>query len=511
MWHRLPKFDELLRIGGSDNSSHRAISAFTNICRGQLLDVRSDAAIDCFAVADDVLQKLATRIGGLHQDENTSATFARDLDKWRKTIVAQIRAHRQGVGMPDTSFATQIPTRVSLGRATNVVSFPIDDHQEAACLGVHDDVRHSRHPARAQLFEKGGLHFHDRHNRGHHVDYAVAKTHISVGYRRCRCAATTPEGLGQLFPARIETHANSIAGELRSSRQTISKMIQSTFSQRQITLPRPDYRCFTLIRKPVWSVANLTCEILPLTMNHSLFQHCVSKGNLMRRWMLLAVIILLVPSSVFAQAKTKKPKRQSTPRLEPKVADFEYAHDSERQRFDFWQAKSDKPTPVVLLIHGGGWMGGDKSRYRTAQIQPFLDAGISVAAINYRFIPQAMEQNIEPPVKAPLTDAARALQTIRSKAKEWNIDPTRVGSTGSSAGACTSLWLALHDNLAKPDSSNPIERESTRLTCAAVVGRKRRWTRRSYASGFPMPSTAGTRSVSPAREDSVRTSLSCWW
>ena len=189
----------------------------------------------------------------------------------------------------------------------------------------------------------------------------------------------------------------------------------------------------------------------------------------MRRWMLIVVVVLLVPSSVFAQAKTKKPKKPPCPRLEPTVADFVYAHDSERQRFDFWQAKSDKPTPVVLLIHGGGWIGGDKTGYGTAQIQPFLDAGISVAAIDYRFIAQAMEQKVEPPVKAPLTDAARALQTIRSKAREWNIDPTRVGSTGSSAGACTSLWLAFHDDLAEPNSSDPIERESTRLSCAAVV------------------------------------------
>jgi acetyl esterase/lipase len=212
----------------------------------------------------------------------------------------------------------------------------------------------------------------------------------------------------------------------------------------------------------------VTCNILPLTTNQ-LFQHFDSKGNLMRRWMLIAAVVLLLPSTVFAQEKTKKPKKPAGPRLEPTVADFVYAHDSERQRFDFWQAKSDKPTPVVMLIHGGGWIGGDKTGYGTAQIQPFLDAGISVAAIDYRFIAQAMKQKVEPPVKAPLMDAARALQTIRSKATEWNIDPTRIGSTGSSAGACTSLWLAFHDDLAKPDSSDPIERESTRLTCAAVV------------------------------------------
>jgi acetyl esterase/lipase len=81
-----------------------------------------------------------------------------------------------------------------------------------------------------------------------------------------------------------------------------------------------------------------------------------------------------------------------------------------------------------------------------------------------------MEQKIEPPVKACLHDAARALQTIRSKAREWNIDPKRIGATGGSAGACTSLWLAMHDDLADAKSSDPIARESTRLTCAAVLG-----------------------------------------
>ena len=144
--------------------------------------------------------------------------------------------------------------------------------------------------------------------------------------------------------------------------------------------------------------------------------------------------------------------------------------ESERQKFDFWQAKSDSPTPVVLLIHGGGWMGGDKTGYGTPAIKPYLDAGISVAAINYRFIPQAMEHKVEPPVKACVTDAGRALQTIRAKSKEWNVDPQRVGATGTSAGACTSLWLALHDDLADPKSADPIARQSTRLTCAAVSG-----------------------------------------
>lgn len=171
-----------------------------------------------------------------------------------------------------------------------------------------------------------------------------------------------------------------------------------------------------------------------------------------------------------SKEKEKAAAKKTPDRPEPTVSDYVYGKDSERQRFDFWQAKSDKPTPVVLLIHGGGWVNGDKTTYGNRPIQQYLDAGVSVAAINYRYIAQAMEQKIEPPVKGCLHDAARALQTIRSKAKEWNIDPTRIGASGGSAGACTSLWLALHDDLADPQSADPIARESTRLQCIAVTG-----------------------------------------
>jgi len=138
----------------------------------------------------------------------------------------------------------------------------------------------------------------------------------------------------------------------------------------------------------------------------------------------------------------------------------------ERNVLDFYPAVSDKPTPLVLYIHGGGWRGGDKK----TNPKPFLDRGISVIAINYRYVQNGATDGVKPPVKAPLGDAARALQFIRSKATEWNLDKTKIGATGGSAGACTSLWLAFHDDLADPDSDDPISRESTRLTCAAVNG-----------------------------------------
>lgn len=197
----------------------------------------------------------------------------------------------------------------------------------------------------------------------------------------------------------------------------------------------------------------------------------------MRRSLLSLAALALGLAALAAQEKPKEPekkpaqpeKKAPPPRPTPTVADFAYGPHA-RHRFDFWQAKSDTPTPLVLLIHGGGWSGGDKTTYGAGSIQPLLDKGISVAAINYRFIAQAMADKVEPPVKGPLHDAARALQTLRSKAKEWNLDKARVGATGGSAGACTSLWLAFHDDLADPKSSDPVARESTRLTCAAVNG-----------------------------------------
>jgi acetyl esterase/lipase len=137
-----------------------------------------------------------------------------------------------------------------------------------------------------------------------------------------------------------------------------------------------------------------------------------------------------------------------------------------RQILDFYPAKSDKPTPVVLYIHGGGWRGGDKKTNPAA----FLAKGISVVAINYRYVQNGVKDKVKPPVKAPLGDAARALQFVRSKADQWNLDKKRIGATGGSAGACTSLWLAFHDDMADPKSSDPVARESTRLYCAAVNG-----------------------------------------
>ena len=135
-----------------------------------------------------------------------------------------------------------------------------------------------------------------------------------------------------------------------------------------------------------------------------------------------------------------------------------------RQVLDVYLAKSEAPTPLLFFVHGGGWMTGDKAN--PDFLAKSLENGISVVSINYRLITDATEAKISPPVKACLDDAARALQFVRSKAAEWKIDKQRIGGCGGSAGGFTVLWLAFHPEMADPKSSDPVARESTRLSCA---------------------------------------------
>ena len=164
---------------------------------------------------------------------------------------------------------------------------------------------------------------------------------------------------------------------------------------------------------------------------------------------LMAITLGLSGSSAFSDDS----------QLPPSHANVAYSEHAPCQ-LDIWIAEGDGPRPLLIYIHGGGWTAGNKTR-NPAHVQPFLDKGISYAAINYRHTPQH-------PLPAPVHDAARAIQYLRSRAGEWNIRKDRLVLTGGSAGACTSTWLLFHDDLANPDSEDPVLRESTRVNGAAV-------------------------------------------
>jgi hypothetical protein len=133
--------------------------------------------------------------------------------------------------------------------------------------------------------------------------------------------------------------------------------------------------------------------------------------------------------------------------------------------FDIWLAKSPKPTPLVIFIHGGGFERGKRSTiYKDPAIPRFLNAGVSFATIDYRYhddpaAPRGMRDS--------LCDCKRALQYMRSRAGEWEIDAARIGAYGGSGGGGVSLWLAFHEDMADPSNRDKVLRQSTRL---AVVG-----------------------------------------
>jgi acetyl esterase/lipase len=182
-----------------------------------------------------------------------------------------------------------------------------------------------------------------------------------------------------------------------------------------------------------------------------------------------ACLLCLIPLAAGQTPEDRKTARQerraaaaaNNSKPKPDFADLHYAPDP-HDVLDLWLPKSATPAPLVVFIHGGGFVGGDKSAASPANIRRCLDSGVAYAAINYRFRTQV-------PIQTVLRDCARAVQFLRSKAKEYNLDNTRVAAMGGSAGAGTSLWLAFHDDLADAHNPDPVLRESTRIVAAAAT------------------------------------------
>jgi len=147
----------------------------------------------------------------------------------------------------------------------------------------------------------------------------------------------------------------------------------------------------------------------------------------------------------------------------------------ERNVMDVWMAKTRGPAPLLLYFHGGGFVAGSKENLPASLLSACLKAGISVAAANYRLSPEVA-------YPAHYMDCARALQFARLHAKDWHLDPRRVALCGSSAGAGTALWIAFHDDLADKASTDPVLRESTRVSCVVVSGAQPTYDRRVIRS-----------------------------
>ena len=158
-----------------------------------------------------------------------------------------------------------------------------------------------------------------------------------------------------------------------------------------------------------------------------------------------------------ADPAVKKPAPQSDG---PTFENVKYgAH--QKELMNVWQIESDQPLGVLLNIHGGGWMGGNKIE----GVRPkALRGRYHMVSISYPLVNEGAQQ------PEMLNAGLRAVQFLRSKATEWNIDPQRIVVSGGSAGGCLSLLVALHDDVKNPESDDPVERFSSRVAGAMVAG-----------------------------------------
>jgi acetyl esterase/lipase len=110
-------------------------------------------------------------------------------------------------------------------------------------------------------------------------------------------------------------------------------------------------------------------------------------------------------------------------------------HDGVELVGDFYLPKGKAKAPVLIAVHGGGWQVGGRQSYRYWGL--FLArAGYAVFAIDYRL----GKPGVYP---AAVYDTKAAVQFVRAKAAEFNVDPDRIGIVGDSAGAHLAALVAL--------------------------------------------------------------------
>jgi acetyl esterase/lipase len=142
---------------------------------------------------------------------------------------------------------------------------------------------------------------------------------------------------------------------------------------------------------------------------------------------LIVLFIALAPIVSFAQEKAASPKSETKNGVRI-LRDIEYVSNGvAAQRLDLYlpEKPSDKPLPLLVWIHGGGWLGGSKNENWGAASTARGD--YASASVEYRFSDKAL-------FPAQIQDCQAAIRYLRAHAKEYNLDPDRIGVWGASAG-----------------------------------------------------------------------------
>jgi acetyl esterase/lipase len=120
------------------------------------------------------------------------------------------------------------------------------------------------------------------------------------------------------------------------------------------------------------------------------------------------------------------------------------------------------PRPGIVVIHGGGWIEGDKSsfagddRAMPGNIAHFASLGFVAVTINYRLASEA-------PFPAALEDCKCAVRWLRAQAEKLGVDPDHIGAFGNSAGGHLALLLGLTGGEKGLEGDGPHKGHSSRV------------------------------------------------
>jgi hypothetical protein len=172
--------------------------------------------------------------------------------------------------------------------------------------------------------------------------------------------------------------------------------------------------------------------------------------------------LLLAAGAVFAADPS--PAKPAPDAPVPTMADVPYGPNP-HQLLDLFLPNEESRGPFpVLLWYGGIW----KPAKHPANLQRFLPENIAVIAVETRTLTDAVEEKANPPVSYLMNDACRAVQFVRLNAAKWNLDPARIAVGGGSQGTLPALYVGCSANRAEAKADDPVDRQSTKVTCVAA-------------------------------------------
>lgn len=177
--------------------------------------------------------------------------------------------------------------------------------------------------------------------------------------------------------------------------------------------------------------------------------------------MFLRIFIILTAFAVSCANAQQKPAAPVKP--VPTHAEVSFGPHP-HQRLDIYLPKtSDGPFPVLIWF-GGIW----KPAKHPANLDFFGSKGIAVVAVQTRTMEDATAAKEKEPISYVQSDAVRAVQFVRHHAAKWNLDPRRIAVGGGSQGAQPALFVGCSRDQANAASDDPVERESSLVTCVAA-------------------------------------------